>query len=506
MAPPRLILTGASGFLGRHLLELLKEQFEILCLARRSQARCGAPFHPNIQWFQVDIADQNTLAAVFRDIKEGGGAEIVLHLAAHYDFTGEKHPEYYRTNYHGLRNILDQSREINIKHFIFSSSVAACAFPPEGEALNEQSPPDGDHIYARTKALGEAMLNQYRQNFPSVIVRFAALVSDWCEYPPLYMFLRTWLSSAWNSRILGGSGESAIPYLHVRDAVSFLLRLIDRIDQMKHGEIVIASPNGAVSHRELYIAATHYYFENARMPLYIPKPLVGPGIKVNGLLGRFMREKPFEKPWMGKYVDKKLTVDASHSMARLDWQPRMRLDILRRLPFLLENLKAYPVEWTHRNRDAMKLVRERPNLKVHSLLGKHHHEMSAAFTKVLTEGGASGQFPSYQRVDESEHRWNHRLVLRHLMNAVRTRERALFISYCQDLAERRMEQGFTSEELCGALGELNRIVIETLMADPEAHDVLPYLHDHITTTVRFGCDQVQETYELAEERRVRQRR
>ena len=108
------------------------------------------------------------------------------------------------------------------------------------------------------------MLAEYSDAFPSVIVRFAALFSDWCEYPPLYMFLRTWLSKAWNSRILGGRGESAIPYLHINDATSFLKRVLRQYPALDNGEILIASPDGAVSHEQLYIESTQYYFEDAR--------------------------------------------------------------------------------------------------------------------------------------------------------------------------------------------------------------------------------------------------
>ncbi len=132
MSLRRIIITGASGFVGRRLLDVFKEDFKIYGLARRSQARSEAPFHPNISWFQADIADRRTIEAVFNQIAAAGGAEIVIHLAAHYDFTGEEHPEYYRTNVQGLRNILDLSGFVGIRHFIFSSSVAACAFPAPG--------------------------------------------------------------------------------------------------------------------------------------------------------------------------------------------------------------------------------------------------------------------------------------------------------------------------------------------------------------------------------------
>jgi nucleoside-diphosphate-sugar epimerase len=204
---PRLVVTGASGFVGRHLLAALEEDFRIYGIARRSQARSGAPRHPNISWYQVDIGDRPGLTTVFDQIAADGGADTVIHLAAHYDFTGEEHPEYMRTNVEGLRNVLDLSKEHRVRHLIFSSSVAASRFPGPGRALDEDSLADGDHIYARTKRIGEAMLAEYGDAFRSTIVRFAAMFSDWCEYPPLFMFLLTWLSPAWNRGILGGRGH-----------------------------------------------------------------------------------------------------------------------------------------------------------------------------------------------------------------------------------------------------------------------------------------------------------
>ena len=235
MSLRRIIITGASGFVGRRLLDAFKEDFKIYGLARRSQVRCEAPFHPNISWFQTDIADRRSIEAVFNQIAAAGGAEIVIHLAAHYDFTGEEHPEYYRTNVQGLRNILDLSGFVGVRHFIFSSSVAAWRLPLPGTALTETSRADGKHIYAKTKRIGEDMLAEYRDLFRSVIVRFAALFSDWCEYPPLYMFLDTWLSSRWNRRLLGGMGQSAIPYLHVHEVPRFFSCLIDRLPDLCPG-------------------------------------------------------------------------------------------------------------------------------------------------------------------------------------------------------------------------------------------------------------------------------
>lgn len=490
MSLPHVLVTGASGFIGRHLLDSLKERCRITGIGRRSQARCGAPFHENISWHQVDIGEAAHLEKVFAQIQSEGPVDFVIHLAAHYDFSGENHPEYHRTNVVGLRNVLEYCRRLRPKRFLFSSSTAASDFPVPGRVLNEASIPDGDHLYAQTKAIGEQMLGEYADAFPSTIVRFAALFSDWCEYPPLYMFLRTWLSTAWNARILGGRGESAIPYLHVNDAVRFLERVLEKHDQLEPGQVVIASPDGAISHKQLFAVATEYFFERQVKPIFTPKALAGPGIHVRCFAGRFMSERPFERPWMAAYIDKKMTMDASVTRRLLDWAPRERFLILNRIPFLLENRKYDPVEWTRRNRDAMKQVRVRPNLKVHSLLQKHREQIGLECTRLLRE-----RFPSYREVTDREHSWNHQLILGALTNAIRMRVKAEFMTYCHALAERRFEQGFAIEELVGALEVLDEVCYRILSEDPESADIRPALDSCINSTIRFGIDQVLEVGE-----------
>ena len=506
MTLPRIVVTGASGFVGRHLLNALKEDHRIVGIARRSQARSGAPVHPNITWHQADIGDRAGIETIFEGIRRDGGAEILIHLAAHYDFTGEEHAEYERTNVQGLRHVLELSKPLGLKRFVFSSSTAACRFPVVGEALTEGHPPDGDHIYARTKAAGERMLAGYRDHFPSTIVRFAALFSDWCEYPPLFMFLETWLSSAWNARMLGGRGQSAIPYLHVDDLVLFFHALLDRVDEVPPGQVLQASPDGAVSHHQLYDEATLIHFGNRRTALHMPRPLCGPGMWSLDLVGRLIGKRPFERPWMARYIDLAMTIDSSYTRGLLGWEPRPRLQVLRRLPFLLENRRTDPIEWNRANRAAMKEVHLETNLRIFALLKKHAHEIAAEFTEILTGPEGRLRFPSYQDVSRTEHRWNHTLILRHLMNAVRTRERSILVSYCRDLAERRFEEGFESREVCDALRELNRIIYKKLLHDPEAHGMKADLYEHVTMTLTWGCDEAQQVFEHLEARFRKSRR
>jgi len=491
----RVIVTGASGFLGRHLLAAMKDRYRIFALARRSQRMVRAPVHHNISWHQVDIGEPEPLAAVFRTIRDDGGAPILVHLAAYYDFTGEDHPEYRRTNVDGLRNVLEQSKELGLRRFIFASSVAACRFPPPGEAVNEASPPDADHIYARTKKIGEEMVREYGAHFPSWTVRLGALYSDWCEYPPLFMLMSSWLSGEWNRRILAGKGNSAVAYLHVRDAVSFFMRLLEGGEGLSGNDILIASTDDAVYHRRLFDEATRNYFGAKVDPVFMPRFLCWLGLWMQDRAGRLLGRRPFERPWMAGYIDRQLVVDASLTRRRLGWAPNPRLHIARRMPFLVDNRRTDPVEWHRRNWAAMKGVRLSSNLRLYQLIESHTEEMVVAALERYLGPEAATRFPSYLQLEPEDLEWSVIQAFRHLRNAVRTREKAIFRAYCHDLAKRRYRQGFRCDEVCDALKSEKESSLGILEKDPRFHGLEAAFNDHVEMTVRLGIDEVQDVYE-----------
>jgi len=497
MGLPGLVITGSSGFLGRHLLERLEDDYRIFGIARRSPAQTGAPIHRNITWFQVDIADRDALATAFRRIREQGGAERVIHLAAHYDFTGEDHPEYRRTNVDGMRNVLEECRELHLKRFVFASSVAACDFlstKNPARVVDEATAADASHPYGRSKRKGEEMLAEFRDEIPSCIVRFAALFSDWCEYPPLFIFLKTWLSSSWRRKIIGGRGGFGIPYLHVREAARVTVAAMQQ-DHLGHGEVILASPNGTVTNRQLYEKATLHYFGSPSQTINLPRVLCSTGMYGRDRVMRLLGHRPFERPWMSRYIDRQLRVDASRSQDRIGWTPRGRLMVLRRLPFMIENFKTDPTEWYRRNHAAMRIVRPSAHLRVHQLLEKHEPRICDTVSTYMASREGRRDFPSYRRFGSEEREWNHRVALRHLMDSVRTRDKSIYGSFCRDLAELRYAQGFEVAEVCQALGTLRDVCMRVLARDPDAGNLDHEIENYITMTMLFGCDQVENTFE-----------
>jgi len=74
---PSIVVTGASGFIGRHFVIAVSEKFRLFCMARRSQKEAGIPHHDNIHWLQVDITNQKHLLNAFNYIKNHNGADLL---------------------------------------------------------------------------------------------------------------------------------------------------------------------------------------------------------------------------------------------------------------------------------------------------------------------------------------------------------------------------------------------------------------------------------------------
>ncbi|MCP4219660.1 MAG: NAD-dependent epimerase/dehydratase family protein [bacterium] len=496
---PSLIVTGASGIVGKGFLEAAREHYLIYAIARRSQKEAKIPEHPNIKWIQVDIGNWLSLRWVMHNIKRQGGADYIFHLAGYYDFEYTPNPEYERTNVKGTRYILEQAKILRVKRFIFAGSTAASNFPPPGTALNEKSPLDAEYDYAVSKKKSEEMVAEFSKWFPCSIVRFAAVFTDWCEYGVLYVFLSTWLSKSWNASILGGKGESAVPYIHSRDLNKLVLAILQKSAKLPDLDTYIASPDGSTSHRELFEMATRFYFGRKIKPMGIPKWLALPGVIVRDWLGRLIGKRPFERPWMIKYLDCKLDIDASYTRKALNWSPTPRFHILRRLLFLVEKMKSNPGEWHGKNAVALKRVASRPNLLIYEVMLNLKNDALVEIKQTILSETKISDFPNYGRMEEESFDWYLGIVYQLLMSSVRNNDRMLLLEYIRNLANIRFSEGFTRQEISGLLSEVGRVVSRKLMESAELRDLRQTVHDYIVMTLQLTIDEVEDAYEHFEE-------
>ncbi len=495
---PKMIVTGASGFVGRHLLNHFKDKYFIYAFARKTQQQARVPVHKNIKWILVDIANEERLALEIQNIKHRGKIDFVIHLAGYYDFGNKPNPEYDRTNVFGTELMLKYSKQLMPKRFIFSSSIAACNFPKNGDSLNETTPVDADFPYAVSKLKAETLVKEYSQYFPCSIVRFAAVYSDWCEYGPLYMFLQTWFSKGWNSRILGGKGESAVPYIHESCLNRLINTILSKTDELPQIDTYIASPNGSTSHKALFDIGTKLYFGKVKTPIKMPILITQVGVRLRYWLGSLIGKPPFERPWMTKYIDLKLTTDATYTMKTLNWEPSPRRLIERRLLYLVEHLRSLPIEWYSRNQVALKIhSAERPNLLISNALMAYQNDVVDEIFAHIFYNKEKELYLHYQLMNSDYLTWYINVIYNLIVTSVRTGNRLSLVNYVHSLAIMRKREGFNPNEVCQAIIDSGTIIINKLISLPELTKYEGRIHDTIGLSIQMMVDEIRDTYDLA---------
>lgn len=492
-----VLITGASGFIGRYLVKYLCPENRVIAFARRTQKEVGVEPHPNLEWVLVDITDPVLLKKAFYKSNDSHPLDFIFHLAAYYDFGEQVYSEIYeKTNIEATRNLLDLAQEAHIHRFVFTSSLVASNFPLPGDLVDESNLPDAEYPYAITKRQGEKLVREYSQYFPCSVVRLAAVCSDWCEYEPLYHFLKIWLSDRWDARIIPGKGTMAIPYLHVCCVIPLFAQIMDKTAELKNYDVYLASSDQPVSLVELFRYATRHYYGQERKPVFIPVFLARVGVIFRNLRGKLVGNPPFEKLWMLDYTDREFPTDSSYTRETLEWRPKARHQISRRLLHLIENLKARPEEWHRKNIDRLhRFSRSRPSLALaEEMIKLHETFVESIYSKIMLPENAE-KLTFYHTMEADELKWYISVVFNNLLTCVRHGDRSIMITYAHDLSNRQMQEDVSLDEVCEVLYITRDVITKSLYSNPKLHNMKLLVHDYITLAIQLAIDEIKDVYE-----------
>ncbi len=500
LSKPNVIVTGASGLVGGAFVNAARDHFNVHAVARRGQADTDVPPHENVRWHRCDIGDEHQVSRLIDFIGADARIDFLFHFAGYYDFTYRDNKEYRRTNVDGTRHLLAGAARLGIKRFVFSSSLAVSAFDDPRRVITEQTPADADYPYARSKRQAEELVRDFSAQFPCTIVRLAALFSDWCEYAPLYVLLNYLLGEGLLSRLVVGRGETALPYLHLQDLNGLWLKIIENHERLGRLDVLAGSPNGCVSHRELFAAAQLGWGGDGELggAIHAPVWLATAGLALRLLLGRCLGRPPFERPWMMRYIDKRMKIDAHATHGRLGWAPKPRNHILRRLPFIIENMKRNPVAWERRNLAMTKqTVAERPGLTIYNAMAVVKPAVIESFVAYISADRNKNLYPHYRELDPVELRLRAELACQMLESSVRLGDHFSILAYANHLARCRIREGIGREELAGALEQLAALLEAALAAHPGLGGYRQRIYLEIGLKMQLILDEIEETYESA---------
>jgi len=202
------LVTGATGFIGSHLVDLLLEQkYAVRVLLRKTSDTAWLQGLP-LEFVYGDLFDRDALAQAVT------GVDYVFHSAG---VTKAKTPgEYYRGNTHGVVNVLDAVSRHNpgLKRFVQISSQTAAGPSPGITPVTEEVTPHPITNYGKSKLKAEKACEEQRGKIPITIVRPPAVYGP--RDKDIYEFFKT-LSKGLQPMV--GMKEKFVSLIHVRDLV-----------------------------------------------------------------------------------------------------------------------------------------------------------------------------------------------------------------------------------------------------------------------------------------------
>lgn len=207
----RALVTGASGFIGHHLVRALRERdTQVICLVRKTSHvdrldRLGA------ELVYGDITDFNSLVEPISE------CAVVYHLAALT--TALSLEQLLRVNEFGSRNVAQacaQAKDPPV--LVMLSSLAAAGTSTDGTPLTESDEPRPISRYGRSKLAGEKVLTTYASRVPSTIIR-AGIVFGEFDQDVYKMFW--WIDKG--IHLIPVNGQNRVSLIHATDCAVLMI-------------------------------------------------------------------------------------------------------------------------------------------------------------------------------------------------------------------------------------------------------------------------------------------
>ena len=232
------LVTGGAGFIGSNIVDkLLSLDHEVICIDNEFADNEIFYWNKNAINYKVDITEYDQIKNLFKSV------DYVFHLAAESRIGTaiEKPSNAFKVNIIGTSNVLQCSKENNIKRLIYSSTSS-------GYGLNnlpniETQLDDCLNPYSVSKIAAEKICKLYSDfyNLPTIIFRYFNVYGERAptkgQYAPVIgIFLRQ--KKEGQKLTVTGDGEQKRDFIYVGDVVEAnIMAALKQIDKKFFGQI-----------------------------------------------------------------------------------------------------------------------------------------------------------------------------------------------------------------------------------------------------------------------------
>lgn len=169
------LVTGAAGFMGSHMVELLAGQGEKIRATARPRGDTSFFDSLGVEFVPADLTKPETLPQLFE-----GGVDRVMHLGAICNFS-TPYEKLSPTNVTGVEHITNLALNAGVKSFVHVTSTSVYGLYV-GSPFNEETQRNPKDSYGRSKRDGEDVVwRQVERGLPAVILRPCTVYGPRCN-------------------------------------------------------------------------------------------------------------------------------------------------------------------------------------------------------------------------------------------------------------------------------------------------------------------------------------
>ncbi len=277
----KILVTGATGFMGIRLVEaLIKENHEVFALVRNIE-KAKDVLHCACNLMEGDVTDKTSIEGMC------DGIDVVYHLAAlmGHDLPSESaFNKFRKVNVEGLKNVVFEAERAGVKRFIHVSSTAAFGLISE-EVVDENTECKPYTPYQVTKYEGEKFVfGEIAKGFPAMIIRPTMVYGP--GFKGDFVTMGKACKTGFFPKI--GKKENLFPALYIDDLIKVFVLLVDKA---KTGELYLISSSRSYSLDETANILGKSMNKRVRL-IYVPRGLAvfGAGVLEKAFL--LIKKKP----------------------------------------------------------------------------------------------------------------------------------------------------------------------------------------------------------------------